>query len=77
MSFIPPSQFDAKLFLSMNKMQLEITHVLVPFLNCLHEFDPKKAHIMLVLMFNPMLTDLFIVRNYVGREMATIVPTKI
>jgi len=77
MSFIPPFQFDAKLFLLMNRMRLEITHVLVAFLNCLHEFDPKKAHMMLVLMFNPTLMDLFIVRNYVGREIATIVPTKV
>ncbi len=51
--------------------------MLVAFLNCLHEFDPKKAHMTLVLMFNPMLMDLFIVRNYVGREIATIVPTKV
>jgi hypothetical protein len=34
------------------------------------------AHMTLVLMFNPMLTDLFIVKNYVGREIATIAPTK-
>jgi hypothetical protein len=78
MSFTPPpSQFDAKLFLSMNRMQLEITHVLAAFLNCLHEFDPKMAHMMLVLMFNPILIDLFRVRNYVGREITTIAPTKV
>jgi hypothetical protein len=28
-------------------------------------------------MFNPMFMDLFIVINYVGREITTIVPTKV
>ncbi len=77
MNFIPTSQFDAKLFLSMNRMWLGITHVVAAFLNCLHEFDPKITHMMLVLMFNPMFMDLFIVINYVGREITTIVPTKV
>ncbi len=51
--------------------------MLVAFLNCLHEFDPKMAHVMLVLMFNPMLMHLFLVKKYVGREIATIAPTKV
>jgi hypothetical protein len=42
MSFILASQFDAKLLLLVNKMQLEINHMIAPFLDCLHEFDPKR-----------------------------------
>ncbi len=42
MSFIPTSQFDAKLFLLAHRMQLEIICVLTPFLDYLHQFDPKK-----------------------------------
>ncbi len=44
----------------------------IPFLDCLHEFDPKNAHMMLALMFEPRFKDLFIMNNYVGRNMATI-----
>jgi hypothetical protein len=50
--------------------------MLVPFLYCLHEFDPKKAHMILALMFRLIFKDLYIVSNYVGRDMATIVTTR-
>jgi len=63
MNFIPAFQFDAKLFLLANRMRLEINHVLVPFLDCLHEFDPKNAHMMLALMFDPKFKDLYIMNN--------------
>ncbi len=43
MNFIPAFQFDAELLLLTSKMQLEVTHVLVPFLNCLYQFYPKKS----------------------------------
>ncbi len=48
--------------------------MLAPFLDCLHEFDPKKTHIMLALMIEPRFKD--IVSNYVGRDMATITITR-
>jgi hypothetical protein len=41
--FVPPSQFDAKLLLLSNTMQLEVNRVLVPLLDYLHEFDLKKC----------------------------------
>jgi hypothetical protein len=41
--FVPPSQFDAKLLLLANTMQLEVKCVLVPLLDYLHEFDFKKC----------------------------------
>ncbi len=49
-------------------MRLEVIHVIVSFLDCLHQFDPIKVHIMLTLMFNPKFKDLFILNNYVGTE---------
>jgi hypothetical protein len=69
-------QFDVKLFLLTSRMRLEVNHVLVPFLDYLHEFDPKKAHMMLALMFDPKFKDLSIVNNYVKRNMAIIVTTR-
>jgi hypothetical protein len=65
MNFIPPSQFDAKLFLLASKMQFEITHVLTLFLDCLNPFDPKKIHMMLVLMLDPRFKDISILSNFV------------
>jgi hypothetical protein len=76
MSFILAFQFDAKLFLLASRMQLEIIHVFAPFLDCLHQFDPKKIHMMLILMFNPKFKDIYILNNYVGTKKATIVATR-
>jgi hypothetical protein len=72
MSFILASQFDAKLFLLISRMQLIVNHMLAPFLEYLHEIDPKNAHMMLALMFDPKFKDLSILSNYVRRDMATI-----
>jgi len=76
MSSILASQFDTKLLLLASKMQLEVTCVLVSFLDCLHQFDPKNLHMMLVLMFDPKFNDIFILSNYVRIKKATIVVTK-
>jgi hypothetical protein len=57
-------QKQAKLFLLASRMQLKVKHVLVPFLDCLHEFDPKRAHMMLILMFDLKFKGLSIVNNY-------------
>jgi hypothetical protein len=57
-------------------MQLEVTHVLVPFLNCLYQFYPKKSHMMLVLMFDPRFKDLFILSNYVKIKKITTATTR-
>jgi hypothetical protein len=76
MSSIPSSQFDAKLFLLASRVQLEVKHVLVPFLDCLHEFNPKRAHMILVLMFDLKFKGLSIVSNYVKKQIATIAATK-
>jgi hypothetical protein len=72
MNFIPPSQFDANLFLLANKMQLEVTCVFTLFLDHLHSFDPKKVHMMLALVLDPRFKDLSILSNYVGIEKVTI-----
>jgi hypothetical protein len=72
MSFIPTSQFDAKLFLLAHRMQLEVICVLAPFLDYLHQFDHKKTHMMLVLMFDPKFKDLLILSNCMGIEKPTI-----
>jgi hypothetical protein len=40
--FHPTFQFDAKLFLLTHRMQLEVICVFTPFLDYLHQFDPKK-----------------------------------
>jgi len=50
--------------------------MLTPFLDCLHEFDPKNAQMMLPLMFDPKFKDLFIMNNYVGKYMAIIAVTR-
>jgi hypothetical protein len=39
MNYIPPFQFDAKLLLLASRMQLEMICVLIPFFDCLHQFD--------------------------------------
>jgi hypothetical protein len=57
-------------------MQLEGIHVYYLFLSCLHEFDPKKVHMMLTLMFYFKFKDISIVNNYVGKEVDTIVRTR-
>jgi hypothetical protein len=75
MSSIPTSQFDVKLFLLTNRMRLQVNRMFIPFLDYLHEFDPKKAHMMLALMFDLRFKDLFIVSNYVRRNMAIIATT--
>jgi hypothetical protein len=64
MNSIPPSQFDAKLLLLTSRMQLEVTCVLVPFLDYLHQFDIKKVHMALAIMFDPRFKDLSIMNNY-------------
>jgi len=46
MNFIPPFQFDAKFLFLISNMQLEVICVFAPFLDCLHQFDPKKVHMM-------------------------------
>ncbi len=42
MNFIPSFQFDAKSFLLTKTMWLEITCMLVPFIDYLNQFDLKK-----------------------------------
>jgi hypothetical protein len=50
------------------KMHQEATHEFTPFLVYVHEFDFKKAHMMLALMFHPIFKDeLSIANNYVGK----------
>ncbi len=41
------AHFNAKFFM------LEVTQILTPFLDCAHKFGSKKAHYMLVMMFDP------------------------
>jgi hypothetical protein len=55
---------------------MEVTHVLVPLLDCLHEFDSKKVHMMLALMFELKFNDLSIVNKYVKKKITTIVATR-
>jgi len=45
---------------------LEVIHVLTPFMECLHEFDLKKNHMILVLMLDPRFKDFYLLSNYVG-----------
>jgi hypothetical protein len=76
MSFILTSQFDAKLFLLASRMRLEVIHMFAPFLDCLHQFDPKKIHMMLILMFNPKFKIYLFLDNFVGTKKTTIVTTR-
>ncbi len=76
MNFIPPFQFDVELLLWISKMQLKITWVLVPFLNCLYQFYPKKTHMMLAIMFDPTFKDIFILSNYVRIGKITTATTR-
>jgi hypothetical protein len=46
--FIPQTSFDAKLLMIARRMHLEVTCVLVSFFDCYHEWDQKRAHMMLV-----------------------------
>jgi hypothetical protein len=57
-------------------MQLEVSCALTPFLDYMHQFDPKKAHMMLVLLFDPRFKDIFILNNYVGIEKGTLATTR-
>jgi hypothetical protein len=59
MSLILAFQLDAKLLLLTNRMCLEAIYVLVPFLDFLHKFGPKKTHMMLALMLDPKFKDFF------------------
>jgi hypothetical protein len=61
MNYIPP--FDAKLVL-LTRMQLEVTRILVPFLDYFHQFGIKKVHMVLVLMFDPQFKDISIMNHY-------------
>jgi hypothetical protein len=47
---------------------MEVTRVIVPLLDCLHEFDSKKVHMMLDLMFDLTFKDLSIVNKYVKKR---------
>jgi hypothetical protein len=67
MNFIPHLNVMQNCFLT-RTMWLKVTFVLDSFLDYLHVFDPKKVHMMLVLMFDPIFKNLFIVNNYVGRK---------
>ncbi len=69
MIFILVFKFDAKKFLLASRIRLEVTHVLAPFFDCLHQFDPKTIHMMLVLMFDPIFKiNIYTLNNYVGIE---------
>jgi ACR3 family arsenite efflux pump ArsB len=51
--------------------------VLTPFLDCLHQFDPKTIPMMLVLMFDPIFkVDIYTLNNYAGIEKTIIVATR-
>jgi hypothetical protein len=45
--------------------------VLVPFLDCLHQFHFLKTHMMLVIMFDHRFKNLSILNNYVGIKKTT------
>jgi hypothetical protein len=42
----------------------------------MHQFDPKKGHMMLALLFDLKFKDVFILNNYVGIEKGTIATTR-
>jgi len=50
--------------------------VLVPFLNFLYQFYPKKAHMMLAIIFDPTFKDIFILSNYVRKGKITTTTTR-
>jgi len=43
MNFIPPFQFNAIFIFLISNMQLDVACVFAPFLDSLHQFDPKEV----------------------------------
>jgi len=46
---VPQIQIDAKLIMLAIRMRMEVTQMLAPFLDCVHELNPKKVHMMLAI----------------------------
>lgn len=40
---IPKVQYDAKLFMLVSQLQLEVIHVLATFMDCVRDFDEKNV----------------------------------
>ncbi len=67
-----PISIWCKIALLTNKTWLEVICVSVLFLDCLHQFDFLKTHMMLVIMFDHKFKYLSILNNYVGIKKTTI-----
>jgi hypothetical protein len=51
MIVVPQIQIDAKLIMLTIRMRMEVTQMLAPFLDCVHELNPKKVVMMLAICF--------------------------
>jgi len=49
MIVVPQIQIDAKLIMLASRMGMEVAQMLAPFLDCVHELDPKKVDMLLAI----------------------------
>ncbi len=49
MIVVPQIQIHAKLIMLAIRMRMEVTQMLAPFLDCVHELNPKKVVMMLAI----------------------------
>jgi replication-associated recombination protein RarA len=74
MSFPRPTNMPMliiKVNISLQLMGIKVTQSAILFLDSIHQFDQKKVHMMLVLMFDPKFKNIFVVNNYVRKETTT------
>jgi hypothetical protein len=74
MSFPSPTNMPMliiKVNISLQLVGIKVAQSTILFLDFIHQFDQKKAHMMLVLMFDPKFKIIFVVNNYVRKEATT------
>ncbi len=60
-----------KVNISLQLVGIKVTQSAILFLDSIHQFDQKKVHMMLVLMFDPKFKNIFVLNNYVKKENTT------
>jgi hypothetical protein len=60
-----------KVNIGLQPMGIKVAQSAILFLDSIHQFDQRKAHVMFVLMFDPKFKDTFVVNNHVRKEATT------
>jgi hypothetical protein len=56
-----------KIKIGLQLVGIKVAQSAILFLDSIHQFDQKKVHMMLVLMFDPKFKDIFVVNNHVRK----------